>query len=229
MNKIVLVAFFCLGSFLSTVHAQELKFGLKGGINKTFGGTITGIASTPQYTDDTFHAEGEIGFHGGAWAQVNFGRFFVRPEAYYAALESRFDFPTQPSIYAVDVFTIPVLAGFNVWGPLDIYIGGAYNNIMNSSLEGTEPADQTIVVQNNPISALAGLKVEFGSFGLDFRYDRTLATEERQNVDIVNSIYGINRANFEDARLNQFIVSLTIKLWDSSNDNRRRRRGGSCY
>lgn len=229
MNKFVLVAFFCIGSFLSTIHAQEFKFGLKGGVNKTFGGTITGIASTPQYTDDTFHAEGEIGFHGGAWAQVNFGRFFVRPEVVYTAQESRFDFPTRPSIYSVDMVSVPLVVGINVWGPVDIYAGGAYNKIMDSNLEGTEPADQLIVVQNNPISAQAGLKVEFGSFGLDFRYDHTLATEENQIIDIVNSIYGINRANFEDARLHQFIVSLTIKLWDSSNDNRRRRRGGSCY
>ncbi len=229
MNRKILFAFFCLGSLFATVQAQEFKFGLKGGINKTSGGTLTGIKSAPIYTDATFNAEGEIGFHGGAWAQVNFGKFFIRPEIVYSALESRFDFPNRPAIYAVDELSVPFLVGYNVWGPIDVYVGPAYKNIMESTLEGTEPADQEIVVQNTPLSAQAGVKVEFGSFGLDVRYDRTMATEENQLVDIVNSVYGVNRANFEDARLNQIIVSLTIKLWDSENAGKRRRRGGSCY
>ena len=234
MKKLVLVVFLCIGSFYTTAHAQEFKFGLKGGINKTFGGQLTGIASSSIYTDDTFMAEGEIGFHGGAWVQVNFGKFFLRPEVVYAALESRFDFPGppdsggRPAIYAVDELSVPFLAGYNIWGPIDIYAGPAYKSIINSSLEGTEPADQVIVVQNSPLSAQAGVKVEFGSFGLDVRYDRTLATQETQSVDIINSVYGVNRANFDDARLNQLIVSLTIKLWDSENTGRRR-RGGPCY
>jgi hypothetical protein len=229
MNKLV-VTLLCLYS-LTAVQAQEFAFGVKGGINKTYGGQITGIASTPIYTDDTFNAEGEIGIHGGAWVQLSFGRFFIRPEVVYSKLESRFDFPIQPSIYNVDELSVPFLIGYNVWGPIDIYAGPAYKNIIDARLQGTEPISDPplIVVQNFPLAAQIGAKVEFGSFGLDVRYDRTLATEETQGVDIVNSTYGINRANFDDARLNQIIVSLTIKLFDSENAGKRRRKGGSCY
>ncbi len=229
--KRLFIILICLGGFHTGVQAQEFQFGLKGGVNKTYGGQITGIASTPVYTDDTFNAEGEIGFHGGAWVQLNFGRFFLRPEVVYSKLESRFDFPDSPAIYNVDELSVPFLAGFNIWGPLDVYAGPAYKKIMDARLEGAEPTDDPplIVVQNFPISAQVGAKVEFGSFGIDVRYDRTLATEETQGVDIVNSTYGINRANFDDARLNQIIVSLTIKLFDSENAGKKRRRGGSCY
>jgi hypothetical protein len=229
MNRFFIIVLLCLGSFQSTIQAQEFKFGVKGGVNKTFGGQLTGIASTAQYTGDTFNAEGEIGFHGGLWTQLSFGRFFIRPEVVYSKLESRFDFPRRPAIYAVDELSVPFLVGFNIWGPLDVYAGPAYKKVIESSLEGTEPPDQTIVVQNFPLSAQAGVKVEFGSFGLDVRYDHSLATEENQGVDIVNSVYGVNLANFEDARLHQLIVSLTIKLWDTENKDKRRRRGGSCY
>lgn len=229
MNRLFIIVLLCLGSFQSAVQAQEFKFGLKGGVNKTFGGQLTGIASTSQYSGDTFNAEGEIGFHGGLWTQLSFGRFFIRPEVVYSKLESRFDFPRRPAIYAVDELSVPFLVGFNIWGPLDIYAGPAYKKVIESSLEGTEPPDQIIVVQNFPLSAQAGVKVEFGSFGLDVRYDHSLATAENQSVDIVNSVYGVNLANFEDARLHQVIVSLTIKLWDSENKDRRRRRGGGCY
>ncbi len=216
---------------LTALQAQEFKFGLKAGINKTFGGQITGIQSSPIYTGDTFNAEGEIGFHGGIWTQLSFGRFFLRPEVMYSQLESRFDFPRRPSIYDVDLLSVPFLVGYNVWGPIDIYAGPAYNNILDARLQGTEPLDNPplIVVQNFPLSAQAGIKAEFGAFGIDVRYDRTLATEESQTIDIVNSEFGINRATFDDARLHQLIVSLTIKIWDSETAGQRRRRGGSCY
>ena len=230
MNKlvgIILIAFFSV----TAIQAQEFKFGVKGGLNKTFGGQVTGIASSSIYTGDTFNAEGEIGFHGGIWTQLSFGRFFIRPEVVYSKLESRFDFPTRPAIYNVDELSVPFLVGFNVWGPLDIYAGPAYKKIIDARLEGTEPLDNPplIVVQNFPLSAQVGAKVEFGSFGLDVRYDHSLASEEEQGIDIVNSTYGINRATFDDARLHQVILSLTIKLFDSENAGKRRRKGGSCY
>ena len=230
MNRLVLIVFFALFSF-TALQAQEFKFGLKGGINKTFGGQITGIQSTPIYTGDTFNAVGEIGFHGGLWTQLSFGKFFLRPEVMYSKLESRFDFPNRPSIYNVDLLSVPFLVGYKVWGPVDIYGGPSYNKIMDARLQGTQPEDDPplIVVQNFPLSAQVGVKAEFGAFGIDVRYDHTLATEESQEVDIVNSTYGINRATFDDARLNQIIVSLTIKIWDSETAGQRRRRGGSCY
>ncbi|HSI69664.1 MAG TPA: hypothetical protein VK941_05480, partial [Gillisia sp.] len=80
MNRLFIIILLCLGSFPAVVQAQEFKFGVKGGVNKTFGGQLTGIASTELYTGDTFNAEGEIGFHGGLWTQLSFGRFFIRPE-----------------------------------------------------------------------------------------------------------------------------------------------------
>lgn len=230
MNRLIIVVFLSLFC-VTVIHAQEFKFGIKGGINKTYGGQITGIQSSPIYTGDTFSAEGEIGFHGGLWTELSFGKFFIRPEVMYSKLESRFDFPKRPSIYNVDLLSVPFLVGYNVWGPIDVYVGPSYNKIMDARLQGTEPLDNPplIVVQNFPLSAQAGIKAEFGAFGIDVRYDRTMATVEPQTVDILNSEYGINRATFDDARLNQLIVSLTIKIWDSETAGQRRRRGGSCY
>ena len=230
MNKlvgIILLAFFSV----TAVQAQEFKFGVKGGLNKTFGGQITAIPS-PIYPEvKTYNAEGEIGFHGGIWTQLSFGRFFIRPEVVFSKLESRFDFRDRPAIYNIEELSVPFLVGFNIWGPLDIYAGPAYKKVIDARLEGTEPLDNPplIVVQNFPMSAQVGAKVEFGSFGLDVRYDHSLATAEPQGIDIVNSTYGINRATFDDSRLHQVIVSLTIKLFDTENAGKRRRKGGSCY
>jgi hypothetical protein len=236
MNKLVIALLISLTSFsFSQMYAQQFQVGLKGGINKTSGGQITGIDSgvPSQYTSDTFDAVGEIGFHGGAWVQVNFGKFFVRPELVYSKLESRFDFPQGPSLFEVEELSVPFLIGYNVYGPLDIYGGVAYKNIISSTIERLEPTNE-VTIQNTPFSAQIGAKVEFGSFGLDVRYDYNLSSAESYDVDFVSDnanfdIPTVNRATLNDLHLNQLIVSLTVKLWDSENKGKRRRKGGNCY
>lgn len=224
MKKIILGLGLFLG-LVSTGFAQEFSYGLTGGVNYTMGGEITGITSNGIYWGGTAEGEGEIGYHGGVFVQVNFGKFFIRPEVVYTSLETTFEFPTKPSTYAVQTFTVPLLLGYNVWGPLDVYAGPVYSNILDSSLMGNE-STEPIVVQNIPINAQAGAKVEFGRFGLDFRYEHSLSTAEVQTIDIVNSEYGVNRANFTDTRLNQIIVSVIFKIGGPGLNERRRR---ACY
>lgn len=238
MNKLVIALLISLTSFsFLQMNAQQFQVGLKGGINKTFGGQITGIDSgvPADYTSDTFEAEGEIGFHGGGWVQVNFGKFFVRPELVYSKLESRFDFPQGPTLFEVEELSVPLLIGYNIYGPLDVYGGVAYKNIISSTIERIEPTDNPadVVIQNSPFSTQFGVKAQFGFIGVDVRYDYSLSTAEPYNVDFqsFNSDFDIptvNRATLDDLTLDQIIVSLTFKLWDSENKGRRR-KGGSCY
>lgn len=224
MKKIVLSLCLVFG-VISFSFSQELSYGLKGGINYAMGGQITGISSGGLYTDDTFEASGQIGFHGGAFLQVNFGNFFVRPEVVYSSLETQFDFPNSPSTYSVETFTVPLLVGYNIFGPLDLYAGPVYSNILNASLMGNE-AEGEIVVQNTPINGQVGAKVEFGRFGIDVRYEHSLSTADPYPIDIVNSDYGVNRATFDDTRLNQIIVSVIFKIGGPGLNVRRSR---PCY
>ena len=210
---------------ISLGFSQELSYGLKGGINYTMGGQITGIDSGGGQFSGTVEGSGEVGFHGGAFLQVNFGNFFVRPEVVYTSIESTFDFPIQPAAYSVEKFDIPFLLGYNVYGPVDVFAGPVYSNILNSRLEGEEVLN-TIVVQNSPINFQVGAKVEFGRFGIDIRYERTLSQAEPQGLDIINAEYGINRATFDDSRLNQIIVGVILKLGGPGLNQRRRR---ACY
>lgn len=226
MNKTHYLLF--LGFFCFTLsNAQEFSFGIKGGANYVMGGQITGNSSNGLYFDGTVEADSQFGFHGGAFFEVRFGKFLLRPEAIYSSMETEFPFPTAPSTYSVEKISIPVLLGYNVWGPIDVYAGPAYQKIRNSSLEGTEPPDQIIVAQNTPLAVQAGIKAGFGRFEIDVRYDRTLASKESMELDIVNSDYGINRATFDDTRLNQILISLSFKIFDSE-ANAGRRKGG-CY
>lgn len=226
MNKsflLILFTFFCF----SFAQAQDYSFGIKGGLNYAMGGELTGVDSGAGYNSDTFNAESKSGYHAGIFFQLKFGKFFVRPEVFYNYQETEFSFPVKPSIYTVERLTVPLLVGYNVLGPVDIYAGPAYQSIMDSTLDGTQPVNQAIVVQNTPLSAEAGVKVSLGRFELDVRYDRNLSTKETQRVDIDNKKYGVNLADFTDARLHQVLVSLAFKIGDS--EKKSRRRGGNCY
>ena len=224
MKKILTGVLFLL-SFVTTTYSQEFSYGLKGGINYSMGGQITGENSGAGYWYETLEGTPAIGYHGGAFVQVNFGRFFIRPEVEYVSLELDFEFPKKTSTYSVQKFNVPLMVGFNIWGPMDIYAGPAYSNILESSLMGNE-SDDPIVAQNTPINAQAGAKFEFGRFGIDLRYEHSLSTAEVQNIDIINDEYGVNRAYFEDSRINQFIVSVIFKLGGPGLNEGRRR---ACY
>jgi hypothetical protein len=226
MNKafyLLLIGIF----FFTTSNAQEFSFGIKGGANYVMGGQITGNSSNGLYFDGTVEADSKIGFHGGAFFEVRFGKFLLRPEFIYSAMETEFQFPSAPSVYSVEKISVPLLFGVNVWGPIDVYGGPAYQNILDGTLEGTEPPNQTIVVQNTPLAGQVGVKAVLGRFELDIRYDHSLSTAESTDLDIINSDYGINKANFDDSRLNQILFSLSFKIFDSA-ANPGRRKGG-CY
>ena len=224
MNKSLYLLLFSLFLY-TTASAQEFSFGIKAGANYVSGGQITGISSGGLYTDDAFEAESDFGFHGGAFLQVKFGKFFLRPEVIYSSMKTTFPFPRRDMPYEVDKISVPLLLGYNVWGPIDIYAGPAYQKILDASLDLED--NSLVIAQNSPLAAQAGIKFNFRRFELDLRYDRTFATEEPYDVDIDNSVYGINRATFDDGRLNQFLLSISFKIFDTEADPGRRR--GGCY
>lgn len=234
MNKYLFTFLICLCCFSFSTRAQEYSFGIKGGINYAFGGEVVGKASTVNgedvYNTDTYNPESKIGFHGGVFFQLKFGRFFIRPEAIYSSVTTTFSFVHIESDLTVEKISIPVLLGYNVWGPIDVYAGPAYQNIINATMENTK---DPIIVQNSPIAAQAGVKFNFGRFELDFRYDKGLASKEVYEIDVerdrVNPVdkTGVNVADF-DGRLDQFLVSLSFKIGDSEK-NSGRRRGRGCF
>lgn len=228
MNKyfvLIFISIFCV----SVSQAQEYSFGIKGGANYSMTGEIDGSPSGGAgFFDGVVEGQPKVGFHAGVFFELNFGKFFVRPEVIFNSMEMEFEFPAQNSIYAVEKLSIPLLFGYNVWGPIDVYAGPAYQNIMNATIEGTEPVNQTIIVQNTPLAVQAGIKASIGRFELGVRYDRSLASQESQGLDFNNGQYGINLTEYDDLRVNQFLLSLSFKIGDSES-NTGRRRGRGCY
>lgn len=231
MKKYILGLLFIFAATASG-FSQTLSYGLKGGVNYSMGGEVEGFDSTLNYWDGIAEGVGGIGFHGGVFAQVNFGKFFIRPEVNYNSLTQEFEIPLREenTEYSVQTFTIPLLVGYNIFGPLDVYAGPVYSNVLDAKIYGEED-NKLIVAQNTPINAQVGAKVEFGRFGLDVRYEHSLSTAERQGLDFANSQFGgknggANSGAFNDARLNQIMVAVIFKIGGPGLNNKRRR---ACY
>ncbi len=238
MKKSFLLIFVVFLSF-SASHAQEYSFGIKGGINYAQGGEIVGISSSvngvDKYSTDTFNPDSKIGFHGGVFFELRMGKFFVRPEGMFNTIETEFTFVNTTSIYSIEKLSVPLLLGYNVFGPIDVYAGPVYQNILDTSLENTET---NIVVQDSPLAAQLGLKAGLGRLEIDLRYDRSLASEDIYEINIQGDSTpnssggghqqdGLNRASF-DGRIHQVLLSLSFKIGDSK-ANPRRRSGRGCF
>lgn len=235
MKKLVLsLILFCFFTAFSYSQDFTYAYGLKGGINYTMGGSITGnsheVGGIPVFWVGTAEAQGKIGYHGGAFFQLNYGKIFIRPEVTYSSIKTEYEFPRQPSTHDVQKIDIPLLFGYNIFGPLDLYAGPVYSNIIDSSIMADDNGDpMNVVAQNSPINFQVGTKLEFGRFGVDVRYEHTLSPAESHGLDFINSVYGVNLATFNDPRINQIIVSLTFKIGGTGIGGGGGRRGGGCY
>lgn len=234
MKKTILCLLFI--SFSIVGFSQDVSYGLKAGLNITQGGQITGSSSGVGNWDETLTGTGKTGYHGGAYVQVNFGKFFLRPEIVYTSVGLDFEFPSRTSTYGVQKVDLPLLFGYNIWGPLDLYAGPIYSSILDGSLAG-DREEEPIVIQDTPIHAQIGAKAEFGRFGLDLRYEYNRSGTEIQDVRRLftrggSEGYGVNYVHFDDTRINQVIVSLTFKIGEigqNRSGNRRRNKGFSCF
>ena len=231
-------------------QAQRVGYGITAGTNFTSGGEIKG---NPIYEDGemiywtgTSQGQSKTGFHGGAFVEVNFGDFFVRPELVYTSLKSEFVFPNRTSVYSVEKFDMPFLFGYNVADFMGLYAGPVYSPIFKNSFEYKE---STIVRENGksvylegnslnepdiPVNLQFGIKSKFSGVGIDLRYEYNLSSQTPEKIDIFNRDIGrdpngVNVATVEDARLSQIILSLSYDFSNLYTSDIRRRRGGSSY
>ena len=215
--------------FITTsTFSQEFTYsvGIKGGINYSLGGYIEESGGSGQQ----FDAESQIGYQGGVFAQGNFGKLFLRPEITYSALKTEYDLHGSATQHEVTKIDIPLLLGYNVIGLLDLYAGPVYSNIRTSDITtNSTGGTHRVAVQGTPgVNLQAGLKVTFGRFEVDLRYERTLTSSNDlgTNVEFDPAHYSILNASVEEPMMNKLILSVGFKVL--GNDFERNRRGW-CY
>tara|TARA_R100000935_G_scaffold56605_1_gene88615 strand:+ start:1278 stop:1904 length:627 start_codon:yes stop_codon:yes gene_type:complete len=205
------------------LRAQEYSFGLKGGINYSVDKVASEILERP--TGIIKSVESGLGFQGGVFFELSFNKFFVRPEIFYSNSSGQFNFPSSFK-YSVNKISVPLLLGYNVWGPLDIYAGPAYQNILSNKIENYNGPLENL---QGSLAGQLGIKYVYKIIEIDLRYDFTMDSSKNQNIRIPSlapTAPGEPNALMDDGRLNSLMLSLSLKLFDSANPWRRK---SSCY
>ncbi len=245
MKKTFFGFFILIFCAYSSGNAQEFTYslGIKGGVNYSLGGHIIEGAPNDDPRGPQYDAQSKIGYLGGVFAQANLGRLFLRPEITYASIKTGYEFPLAETEHKVTKFDIPVLLGYNIIGPLDIYAGPVYSNISTSNIIVDPNGEESrVVVQSSPgVNLHAGIKFDLGRFEIDFRYERTLDAPDDLHTshdfdpvtpmeDGTTTYYGVGRTTIEDPRIHQVILAVSFKIFGNDFESNRGRRGGDwCY
>lgn len=225
-----ILKFFIL--FLSgSTFAQEISYGVKAGTNIVNGASITGISHFENdelvYWNGTAKAKGKMSYHAGAFFEMDYGDFFLRPEVNYSNLRSEFIIPFKTASYEVKQLEVPVLLGYNIPSLFGLYAGPSFSKVIKNYLEDKEEkifedGQEKLIfgssVENEgfPIAIQVGLNFSVQRIGLDLRYQHTLRKVDSQKIDMLNQpvgrqIGGINEAIITPD-LNQFVISMTYKI-----------------
>ena len=190
----------CFVFLLASVSAFA-QFGVKAGLNYNSNGELRfeDVANAGQNIVEDSGDE-KIGYHFGAYYDINFSRLYLRPEVVYTKTKSEYG----SSDYDQSKIDVPVLLGVKVVGPLSIFGGPSFQYILDNDLE-----DATISDVENDITVgfNFGAALKFGNIGLDVRYERGFTENEAQILDSNNVQIGTL-----DSRPSQIIFSLSLRL-----------------
>ncbi|MFT6994242.1 MAG: hypothetical protein ACJA1P_000975 [Maribacter sp.] len=195
MKKIVLITGVVLSGFFGLAQTGS-GFGIKGGINYAGNGDFFNSAENALESPDK-----NVGYHVGIFGKLG-NKIYVRPELVYTSTTSGY----SKGDLKINKMDVPVLVGFKVIGPLNIFAGPAFQYILNSKFDGVTIDN----IENDfTVGVNIGAGVSFGKFGLDVRYERGFSENEINFVD--NNLLTLTDDRV-DTRPNQIILSLSLKL-----------------
>ncbi|KFF14951.1 porin family protein [Flavobacterium hydatis] len=188
MKKIILTAVAVFG--FTFANAQEVKFGVKGGINLS---TLTG---------DVDDASSKVGFQVGGFAEIKLSdKFFVQPELLYSAQGTKTEMSGgeyfEKNNLKLGYINVPVMAKYYVAdkfsleaGPQIGFLVSAKNDYSFSvlGLNGSEKID----VKDNLKS------IDFGvNFGAGYDFTENISAGVRYNLGLSNILENEAGDNFK--------------------------------
>lgn len=189
--------FTCLSILITyQINAQSNSgWGIKGGLNYGSGGNLINTI-----TESAENPDNNLGWHLGVYGKLG-DRFYLRPELVYTNLGSNYD----NIKFKMQKLDLPILAGFRIVGPLHVFIGPAFQYILDTNLDNFSLDD----VENSfTIGFNVGAGINLGRLGIDLRYERGFSENE---ADIIGTISDdvIGRI---DTRPEQLIISLSYRF-----------------
>ncbi|WP_303315483.1 porin family protein [Flavivirga abyssicola] len=170
---------------LTSVNAQEIKFGAKAGANFA---SVTG--------DDVDDLDGRTSLHIGAVANIGISdKFALQPELIYSAQGFTYSEPGFDSTGKLDYINIPVLADVTIVEGLSVQAGPQIGFVITDEEDSDDETED-----------LGAESTDFGAvFGAQFKLPNGLFFQARYNlgfsdiikdVDAKNSVFSLSVGYF---------------------------------
>jgi opacity protein-like surface antigen len=171
-------------------NAQEVKFGVKGGINLS---TLTG---------DIEEASSKVGFQVGAFAEIKLTeKFSIQPELLYSAQGVKTEFNdmdgSEENKINLGYLNIPVMAKYYVAEKFSLEAGPQVGFLLSakndfSSFDGEDSFSKNIDIKDNFKS------IDFGvNFGAGYDFTENLSAGLRYNLGLSNILENEAGDNFK--------------------------------
>jgi len=195
MKKTFLITAFLLTGLITFAQSGS-GFGLKGGLNYNGNGEFFDSAENAIRNPDK-----NVGYHIGVFGKLG-NKIYIRPELVYTSTTSGYN----EGDLKLNKLDLPVLAGFKIIGPLNIFAGPSFQYILNSKFDGVTIND----IENDfTVGLNIGAGVNLGKLGIDVRYERGFSENE---IDFINTNITSLTGDRVDTRPDQIILSLSLKL-----------------
>ena len=196
VSKKLIISTALLAVISLTSNAQTgTGFGIKGGLNYNANGDyFESISSNAQ------HPDRNIGYHLGFFGKIG-DKVYFRPELVYTTTKSDY----RSDDFKMKKLDAPMLVGFRVLGPLNVFGGPSFQYILDSDFDGISIND----IENDfSVGLNFGIGFELEKIGIDLRYERGFNSNEANFIN--NNLNGVSSRL--DTRPDQLILSLSVKL-----------------
>ena len=189
--------FLIIISTKSNLYSQA-DYGIKIGLNFDNIGDIKSTSSFKNNIETATIASAHIGMY----VQLKIADFYIRPELQIS--QNKSDILTLDQI-EINKLEIPVLIGYNLFGPVSVFSGPIFQNIISINGQSLNFGNYTY---NFTIGLQIGSRINFGKLGLGFRFERGFTDNEIE-------ILGNNNLDIEaysNIRPKLWSLSITYKL-----------------
>ena len=194
-KKLIISAAFFVAFGLMLNAQNGTSFGIKGGLNYNANGDyFESIGANAK------HPDRNIGYHLGFFGKIG-DKVYFRPELIYTSTKSDYDSDN----FKMKKLDAPMLVGFRVLGPLNVFGGPAFQYILDTDFNDINIKD---VKNDFTVGLNFGIGLDLGKIGLDLRYERGFNKNE---ATFINSDLGVNPSRL-DTRPDQLILSLSVSL-----------------
>ena len=160
INYLLIISIFLiLNSANNELHSQ-VNYGIKIGVNFDNIGDITSTSTLKNQVETASIASAHIGMY----IQLKIVDLYVRPEVQISQNKSEILSFDQIEINKVE---IPILIGYNIFGPISIFTGPIFQNIISIKSKSINFGNYT---NNFTMGLQIGSRIDIGKFGLGFRF-----------------------------------------------------------